>query len=336
MTAIIKITEQLESTLILGAGTSFPVLDKDPDVIDQLLNDTRSESTRRAYARDLHDFFVFASNQPPNQSLCLEFLHLEQGQAIAVVLKFKSHLVNTRKLAENTVNRKLAAIRSLVAMGNRLGVCAYTLADHVKSEKTQRYRDTSGIQSFDYKKVLALVNRETIKGKRDYAILRLLWDNALRRNELVTLDVSDFDSTTATLSILGKGKGSQKTQVKLTAPTTAAIVEYLLADGRASKLSDPLFKSCAYHKTDDGRLTGETIRALIDNLCKRAGISKKMSPHRIRHSSITTALEHSNGNYQKVQTLSRHASLDTIKIYDDNRMRSQQQQELSNLLGDLI
>jgi hypothetical protein len=39
----------------------------------------------------------------------------------------------------------------------------------------------------------------------------------------------------------------------------------------------------------------------------------------IRHSSLTTALEHSNGNYQKVQTLSRHASLDTIKIYDDNQ-----------------
>lgn len=336
MTAIIKVTEQLESTLILGAGTSFPLLNNDLDVIDQLLNDTRSESTRRAYARDLHDFFMFASQQPPNQSLCLEFLHLEQGQAIAVVLKFKSHLVNTRKLAENTVNRKLAAVRSLVAMGNRLGVCAYTISDHVKGEKIQRYRDTSGIQAFDYKKVLALIDRTTLKGKRDYAILRLLWDNALRRNELVMLNVSDFDSTTATLSILGKGKGSQKTQIKLTAQATAAIVEYLLSEGRASKLNDPLFQSCAYHRTENGRLTGETVRALIDNLCQQAGISKKMSPHRVRHSSITTALEHSNGNYQKVQTLSRHASLDTIKIYDDNRQRSLQQQELSNLLGDLI
>ncbi|MBW4449804.1 MAG: tyrosine-type recombinase/integrase [Spirirestis rafaelensis WJT71-NPBG6] len=101
-------------------------------------------------------------------------------------------------------------------------------------------------------------------------------------------------------------------------------------------LNEPLFQSCAYHRTQDGRLTGETVRALIDNLCKKAGITKKMSPHRIRHSSITTALEHSNGNYQKVQTLSRHASLNTIKIYDDNRRASQQQQELSNLLGDLL
>ena len=49
MTAIIKNTEHLESTLGLGAGSSFPVLDQDPDVIEQLLNDTRSESTRRAY-----------------------------------------------------------------------------------------------------------------------------------------------------------------------------------------------------------------------------------------------------------------------------------------------
>lgn len=336
MTAIINITEQLESTLLLGSGASFPVLDRDPDVIEQLLNDTRSESTRRAYERDLHDFFVFASGQAPTQSLVLEFLHLEQGQAVAVVLKYKAHLITKRKLSENTVNRKLAAIRSMVGMGTRLGVCDYTLKDQVKSEKTQTYRDTSGVEAVDYKKVLALVDRTTIKGKRDYAILRLLWDNALRRNEIVMLDVCDFDSTSATLSILGKGKGSQKSSIKLTTQSTSAIVEYLIADSRATKLDEPLFKSVAYHHTSDGRLTGETIRALVDKLCQRAGISKKMSPHRVRHSSITTALEHSNGNYQKVQNLSRHASLDTIRIYDDNRQRAQQQKELSDLLGDLI
>lgn len=336
MTAIIKNTEHLESTLILGAGSSFPVLDKDPDVIEQLLSDTRSESTRRAYATDLHDFFVFASGQAPNQSLCLEFLHLEQGQAISLVLKFKADLVKTRKLAENTVNRKLAAIRSLVAMGNRLGVCAFTLKEQVRGEKVQRYRDTSGVQATDYKKVLALVDRETLKGKRDYAILRLLWDNALRRNEVVMLDVGDFDPTAGTLLIQGKGKGKQKILIKLTAAAIAAISEYLIADSRKTKLNEPLFQSCAYRRSQNKRLSGEAIRKLVDDFCNQAGITKKMSPHRVRHSSITTALEHSNGNYQKVQTLSRHASLDTIKVYDDNRMRSQQQQELSDLLGDLV
>ncbi|WP_267901243.1 hypothetical protein [Dulcicalothrix desertica] len=65
-------------------------------------------------------------------------------------------------------------------------------------------------------------------------------------------------------------------------------------------------------------------------------MSKPMSPHRVRHSSITTALDHSNGNYRKVQNLSRHASIDTIQKYDDNRKRQQQQREISDVLADLV
>lgn len=61
MTAIVKTTEHLESTLNLGAGGSFPVLDQDPDVIAQLLADTRSESTKRAYATDLRQFVMFVA-----------------------------------------------------------------------------------------------------------------------------------------------------------------------------------------------------------------------------------------------------------------------------------
>jgi integrase/recombinase XerC len=59
-----------------------------------------------------------------------------------------------------------------------------------------------------------------------------------------------------------------------------------------------------------------------------------MSPHRIRHSAITAALEATNGNVRKVQKLSRHKKLDTLMLYDDNR--ANMQGEVSSLLGDLI
>ncbi|MBD2207618.1 hypothetical protein H6G33_35395 [Calothrix sp. FACHB-1219] len=59
-----------------------------------------------------------------------------------------------------------------------------------------------------------------------------------------------------------------------------------------------------------------------------------MSPHRIRHSAITAALDATDGNLRKVQKLSRHAKIDTLLIYDDNR--SNDQQELSDLLGDMV
>ncbi len=266
---------------------------------------------------------------------------LTQAQAVALVLNFKGYLMNERKLAESTVNRKLAAIKSMVAMGRKLGVCAFALQD-VKSETVHKYRDTSGIEASEFAKVLALVDRTTLKGKRDYAILRLLWDNALRRNEICSLDVGDFNPNAKTLTIYGKGTGTQKTVIELTAKTVEALKDWITASKKTSNITEdlkyqPLFGSLSPRKGEiEDRLIGESIRRLVVKLCRQAGISKHMSPHRLRHSSITTALDYSNGNYRKVQNLSRHASIDTIQKYDDNRRRQQQQREISDVLADLV
>jgi integrase/recombinase XerC len=63
-------------------------------------------------------------------------------------------------------------------------------------------------------------------------------------------------------------------------------------------------------------------------------VKKIVSPHRIRHSGITAALDATDGNVRKVQKLSRHANLNTLMIYDDNRQNIQG--ELSDLLSDLV
>ena len=59
-----------------------------------------------------------------------------------------------------------------------------------------------------------------------------------------------------------------------------------------------------------------------------------MSPHRVRHSSITAALDATDGNIRKVQKLSRHSDPKTLMIYDDNRQRAQK--EVSDILDELI
>jgi integrase/recombinase XerC len=118
----------LESAYSLTIGDDF-CIDADPEVIEQLLADTRSPNTKRAYEKDLRDFFLFISGRIPEQGLVLEFLHLEQRHAVALVLKYKAHLVNHKKLAEVTVNRRLSTIKSLTSMGRKLGVCVYTLED---------------------------------------------------------------------------------------------------------------------------------------------------------------------------------------------------------------
>lgn len=320
----------LENAFELTIGDDF-CIDKDPDVIEQLLSDTRSPNTRRAYSKDIKNFFLFIAGCLPSSELVLEFLHLEQRHAVALLLKYKAHLVK-KELSEATVNRRLSAIKSLTAMGRKLGLCNYTLED-VKGEKVESYRDTSGVSPSDFASVLKLVDRDTLKGKRDYAILRLLWDNALRRSEVCNLNVGDFNAQSSSLSILGKGKGTQKVVVDLSRKTVEAIVDWLIASRRSHFTRKPLFMVLAYNGKGN-RLSGEAIRSLVSGLCKKAGITKQMSPHRIRHSSITTVLDNNNGNYRATQRFSRHSKPDTVMKYDDNRQKLQK--KMTDIIADLV
>jgi len=94
-----------------------------------------------------------------------------------------------------------------------------------------------------------------------------------------------------------------------------------------------LFTSLDFAKSGH-RLTGDNLRKIVARLCQKTGIKKPMSPHHIRHSAITAALDATDGNVRKVQKLSRHRQLDTLMIYDDNRGRDQA--EMTDLLDDLV
>ena len=311
-------------------GTSFDT-SVTPDVLQQLLADKRSANTRRAYERDVTQFFRFMTGKEVTPDLVLEFLHLERTQAVTVVLKYKASLIQ-QGLKEATVNRRLAAIKSLVVMGRKIGVCNFSLED-VKGEKTQKYRDTSGISSEAFKQVLAQSDRSTLQGKRDYALLRLLWGNALRRNEVSQLNISDFDPNSKTLQILGKGRGTQSEVIDLGDATTDAITDWLEVSRGVRPDDAPLFTALDFHNNGH-RLTGDGLRKIVVRLCSKAGIKKTMSPHRIRHSAITAALDATDGNVRKVQKLSRHRQLDTLMVYDDNRGRDQA--EVTGLLDELV
>lgn len=310
-------------------GSLSPV---EPDVLDQLLKDKRSPNTRHAYEKDLRDFFRFATGAGElTPEVVKRFLTLDQFAALSLVLTYKAHLRDDRSLKEATVNRRLSAIKSLVRLANQLGQCSFTLSE-VKGDKVVRYRDTTGVSKELYRRMLAISDRTTLKGKRDYAILRLLWDNALRRGEISQADIKDLDLDGRSLLILGKGKGQQKEAITLSRPTVEAIMDWLQAR-RELDTNQPLF--IALDRASYGhRLTGTAIYKLVEAISLSAGINKKLSPHRIRHSGITAALDATNGDVRKVQKLSRHADLNTLMIYDDNRRDVQG--EISDLLAGLV
>ncbi len=172
----------------------------------------------------------------------------------------------------------------------------------------------------------------SLKGKRDYAILRLLWECCLRRAEVSQCDIKDFDLESKRLWILGKGKGSHKTAISLSPKTVSALQDWLL-ERKDFNVNQPLFISLDRASFGD-RLSCTSIYNVVDATAVAAGITKKLSPHRIRHSGITAALDATGGDVRRVQKLSPHAKLDTLMIYDDNR--TNHQRDLTELLSGMV
>lgn len=305
-------------------------LRSDPDVLAQLLADKRNPNTRRAYEKDVSDFFIKMTSTTPNRDSVLEFLHLQREQAVHVVLKYKALLIKGG-LREATINRRLAAIKSLASMGRKLGVCNYSLED-VSGEKVRAYRDTRGVDYQAVASVASVFDRETKLGKRNYAIFMLLWSNALRRGEISALNVGDFDFYLRRLRILGKGQGTNDEFIELSAESGRAIAEWLIARGDMNDDS-PMFTALDFHH-EGHRLTGDGIYKIVRACFKKAGIKKTMSPHRVRHSAITTILDETDGNVRKARSVSRHADVRTLMIYDDNRCKDQWQ--VSEMLAGLL
>jgi integrase/recombinase XerC len=299
------------------------------DLLQELIADRRSPNTRRTYTKALVDFFMQVANASPTPQLVGEFLQLERYQAMTLVLKYR-RILTDRGLAPSTINTRLAAIKSLVSYARKVGECQYDLAD-VEGVRGETYRDTSGVNPTEYQLTLGICDRETTKGVRDYAILRLLWDNALRRAELCQANVKDFDPIGGKLWIIGKGK-VQRQPIDLSSQSVQAIRAWLELRGKC-KSTDPLF--CTLDRATRGhRLSGNAIYNLVRDTSEAAGIYKVMSPHRVRHSAITAALDATNGDTRRVQKLSRHADLNTLTRYDDNRRHHQG--EVTKILAELV
>ena len=315
------------------------------DPVALLLADKRSPATKRAYAADLAGFFsssIFdTASQAPNPTDVQAFLALSAPEIALRLTTYKGQMLS-RGLSESTVNLRLAAIRSLLKFSYRLGLAKTDGRGLVDSEKVKTYRNTRGTDLKALRRLLTLPielhGEGTLRTLRDAALLRLLAENALRRAEVSALNVGDFSLTERRLMILGKGKGSQKAPVTLSAKCADALACYLVSAGHAGDESGPLFRNLVrrFTKSDParagGRLLADGVHSTVEAYGKVLGIA--LTPHKLRHSAITAALDATGGDVRKVQRLSRHSDLRTLQIYDDNR--SDFQGEVTGLLSGLL
>jgi integrase/recombinase XerC len=276
----------------------------------------RSPRTLEAYARDLADFARFTEVPSPEQAAHL-LLARGKAEAEGLAHAYRSSLI-ARHLSPATVNRRLATLRSITKLGRLLNFADFFL--EVASVKSEPYRDTRGpgregvwrlLQELAHRKAQP---RHCVKATRDYALLHLLYDLALRRGEATALDLADVNNTAGTISILAKGK-TEKEALTLPEPTNRALAEWLSVRGTEP---GPLFVNLdPAHKGH--RLTGRSVARILAALGKQAGLVARVRPHGLRHAAITCALDLTNGNLRVVQKFSRHKDPAVIGRYDDNR-----------------
>lgn len=298
-----------------GAG-ALPAIPGPEDVLTSWLAG-RNPQTLLAYAADLKDFakFLGVRSGPSAVDLLMAGGH---GQANRIAMAYRAQMVE-RRLASATVSRRLAALRSMVKVARQIGRITWAL--DVESPRIESYRDTRGPGLEGWRRIVAAVRARALQGEwaalRDLAIVRLLHDLGLRREEAAQLDVEDLEleDTPGTVAIVGKGK-TDKIRLTLNLPTRSALRDWIAARG-----DDPgaVFPRLDRAAEGPDRLSGEALERIVKRWARRAGINSVVRPHGLRHQGITRALDLSGGDVRKVQRFSRHAKLETLMRYDDAR-----------------
>ncbi len=164
------------------------------------------------------------------------------------------------------------------------------------------------ITPVELERILKAPDLSTLRGVRDKAILELLFSTGLRVSELCSLD-SDIDLSRDEMSIRGKG---EKIRVVFLSPSAKqAVADYLK---KRKDMEEALFVSYGRGKQKSGRLTPRAVELFVKHYAIKAGITKKVTPHVIRHSFATDLLEN-GADLRSVQALLGHANIQTTQVY---------------------
>lgn len=279
--------------------------------------ESKGSATREAYRQDLLCFESYLSNDLKIDSLPT-LLSLSTAELNLAILKYREYLVR-RNLSPATINRRLGAIRSLFKLARLLGHS--TCEIEIPNIKTTAYRDTKGPGLSAFKRMLvAALDQDDVKAARDRAILRLMFDLALRASELVGLDLEHLEFTQKRVSIKGKGR-AEREYLSLPQTSIDALSDWIKIRGYES---GALFFNLVRNQKKRKRLTRVGLYELIRSLGEEVKI--KTRPHGIRHLSISEACEVAQNNgyaLEEVLDHSRHKSVATLMIYRDRKRDTQ-------------
>jgi integrase len=262
-----------------------------------VLDSVVAENSKRNYAKALDDLFLFAASRPLTRALLMEWRAAMD------------------KLSPSTANVRLSAMRKLVTEARRNGMLGAEEAANLTEVPNIPEKGTrlgNWLTREQAKELLAVPDRSTIKGKRDYAILALLVGCALRRQELAELDVEKIQMREGRWVIVDlRGKGGRVRTVAIPIWVKHAIDAWMIAgnveDGR---LLRPVLKG--------GRVKGETLTdwsiwSVVERSAKEIGI-ERFGAHDLRRTCAKLCRK-SGGDLEQIKFLLGHSSIQTTERY---------------------
>jgi integrase/recombinase XerC len=276
--------------------------------------------TRRLYTYSLNSFCRWAGCSDVGQ-LARQLCAMQPGEANLLA---RNYVISIEGKSPATVNAKLQGLRSLLQLAKTLGVITWTL--EVPQLKVERYRDTRGPGLAVVRQILELTAKEPSPiGVRNHALMRVLFDLALRRASVASLDLEHWEESASVLWILGKGK-AQRRKKELPPPTQAALKRWVAIRG---SVPGPLFvRIRAGNLVTGDRLLADGIYRVIYALGVAVGSSRKVRPHGIRHTAITAATRAARAAHlglEAVMAFSDHKNVQTLKHYLDEEDGLQRQ-----------
>jgi len=273
----------------------------------------------------------------------LEYVEIEKGRSVKTVENYDHYLtrfiafskiedaedisaeavrefrlaLNRQDLKKKTQNYYLIALRSFLKFLSKRGIESLSPEQIELAKVGERPLDL--ISGDELRRLLDAPEGNDLKALRDRAILELLFSTGLRVSELCSL-TRDVDFDADSFSIRGKG---EKIRVVFISDDARRAVKAYLA--KRTDVSDALFVRTSVDpaRTDALALDRRSIERTVKYWAIKAGISKKVTPHVIRH-SFATDLLHNGADLRSVQLLLGHSSISTTQIYthvSDNELK---------------
>jgi len=271
-------------------------------------------NTRRAYQNDVEDFMAYLGMENSD-----EFRDVTRAHVIA----WRKVLEN-RELAAATIRRKLSAVASLFDhLCNENAVTHNPVSGVKRPAADNNEGKTPALSDDQARMLLKAPDGDSLKAKRDRAIIAVYLFHALRRAELVDLKVSSLAERRGVVHITVFGKGSKTRYVPVHPAALSAINDYLDDAGHRDDKTGALFRPVKNNVdgTLDKAMTGNGVYEMVKAYGRKAGITLDgLCLHALRATAATNALEH-QADIAYVQTWLGHSNISTTRLYDRRKSR---------------